>query len=101
VKAAIAGVLCRQRTWRQTRRRERPDVPTRPGLRTVIDRLATLPYVEKERIGVIGIHVGAGYAANAAIHDRRVKAVGTASPVDTGNTRSACIRAESLKCRLI
>jgi uncharacterized protein len=49
----------------------------------VIDYLTTLPYVDTERIGAMGICAGAGYTANAAINDRRIKAVGTVSALRT------------------
>lgn len=60
-----------------------------PHIRTedvsaVIDHLTTLPYVDRERIGAMGICAGAGYTANAAINDPRIKAVGTVSAVNIG-----------------
>ncbi len=51
----------------------------------VIDYLTTLPYVDSERIGAMGICAGAGYTANAAIDDRRIKAVGTVSAINIGS----------------
>ena len=61
-----------------------------PAIRTedvsaVIDYLSTLPYVDKDRVGAMGICAGAGYTANAAINDRRIKAVGTVSAVNIGS----------------
>lgn len=50
----------------------------------VVDYLTTLPYVDAARIGAMGICAGAGYTANAAINDRRIKAVGTVSAVNIG-----------------
>jgi uncharacterized protein len=51
----------------------------------VIDYLTTLPYVDPGRIGGMGICAGGGYTANAAINDRRIKAVGTVSAVNIGS----------------
>lgn len=50
----------------------------------MIDYLTTLAYVDKERIGAMGICAGAGYTVNAAIQDRRIKAIGTVSAVNIG-----------------
>jgi uncharacterized protein len=51
----------------------------------VVDYLTTRPYVDPDRIGGMGICAGAGYTANAAINDRRIKAVGTVSAVNIGS----------------
>ncbi len=50
----------------------------------VVDYLTTLPYVDKDRIGAMGICAGAGYSANAAINDRRIKTLGMVSAVNIG-----------------
>jgi fermentation-respiration switch protein FrsA (DUF1100 family) len=52
--------------------------------RHVADYLVTLPYVDENRIGVLGICGGGGYAINAAMTERRIKAVGTVTGVNYG-----------------
>lgn len=65
------------------RQLENPYIRTE-DISAVIDYLTTLPYVDNERIGAMGICAGAGYTANAAINDRRIKAVGMVSAVNIG-----------------
>ncbi|MCB1760251.1 MAG: alpha/beta hydrolase [Gammaproteobacteria bacterium] len=67
----------------EPRQLENPHIRTE-DVSAVIDYLTTLPYVNKARIGAMGICAGAGYTANAAINDRRIKAVGTVSMVNIG-----------------
>ena len=67
----------------EPRQLENPHVRTE-DVRAAIDYLTTLDYVDNERIGAMGICAGAGYTANAAINDRRIKAVGTVSMVNIG-----------------
>ena len=52
--------------------------------RCAADYLVTLDYVDEDRIGVLGICGGGGYAANAAMTDRRFKALGTVTGVNFG-----------------
>lgn len=66
------------------RQLENPHIRTE-DVSAVIDYLTTLPYVDGERIGAMGICAGAGYTANAAINDRRIKAIGTVSAVNIGS----------------
>jgi fermentation-respiration switch protein FrsA (DUF1100 family) len=65
------------------RQLENPHIRTE-DVSAVVDYLTTLPYVDKDRIGAMGICAGAGYSANAAINDRRIKALGTVSMVNIG-----------------
>ena len=67
----------------EPRQLENPHIRTE-DVSVVIDYLTALPYVDKNRIGAMGICAGAGYTANAAINDRRIKAVGTVSMVNIG-----------------
>ncbi|KVC47721.1 hypothetical protein WS58_09205 [Burkholderia pseudomultivorans] len=67
----------------EPRQLENPSVSTE-DVSAVIDYLTTLPYVDPNNIGAMGICAGAGYSANAAINDRRIKALGTVSAVNIG-----------------
>jgi len=67
----------------EPRQLENPYVRTE-DISAVIDYLDTQSYVDKDRIGAMGICAGAGYTANAAINDYRIKAVGTVSMVNIG-----------------
>lgn len=46
-------------------------------IRCAVDYLMTLPFVDEERVGLLGICAGGGYAVNAALTEHRFKAVGT------------------------
>lgn len=52
--------------------------------RRVTDYLMTLPYVDENRIGALGICGGGGYAINATMTERRIKAVGSITGVNFG-----------------
>lgn len=67
----------------EPRQLENPYISTE-DVSGVIDYLTTLPYVDKDKIGAMGICAGAGYSANAAINDRRIKALGMVSAVNIG-----------------
>ena len=67
----------------EPRQLENPHVSTE-DVSAVVDYLTTLPYVDQIRIGAMGICAGAGYSANAAIQDRRIKALGMVSAVNIG-----------------
>lgn len=68
----------------EPRQLENPYIRTE-DVSAVIDYLTTLAYVDSDRIGAMGICAGAGYTANAAIQDRRIKAIGTVSSVNIGS----------------
>lgn len=53
-------------------------------IRCAVDYLMTLPYVDEERVGLLGICAGGGYAINAALTEHRFKAVGTVVANDIG-----------------
>jgi uncharacterized protein len=53
-------------------------------VRCAVDYLTTLNYVDEERIGVLGVCAGGGYAVNAAMTERRIKAVGTVTAANLG-----------------
>ncbi|MGE0847543.1 MAG: alpha/beta hydrolase [Flavobacteriaceae bacterium] len=68
----------------EPRQLENPHVSAE-DVSAAVDYLTTLAYVDKSRIGAMGICAGAGYTANAAIQDRRIRAVGTVSAVNIGS----------------
>ncbi|MGV7121268.1 alpha/beta hydrolase [Sphingopyxis sp. 550A] len=53
--------------------------------RSAIDYLVTQDFVDPDRVGILGVCAGGGYAINAAMADRRVKAVGGVSTVNIGD----------------
>lgn len=61
------------------------DPPSRvEDFRCAVDYLVTLPYVAEDRIGVLGICGGGGYAVSAATTDHRFKAVATVVAANYG-----------------
>ncbi|RXR08262.1 alpha/beta hydrolase [Pseudoxanthomonas composti] len=53
-------------------------------IRCAVDYLMTRPFVAEERVGLLGICAGGGYAIKAALTEHRVKAVGTVVANDIG-----------------
>lgn len=68
----------------EPRQLENPYIRTE-DVSAVIDYLTTLSYIDTGNIGAMGICAGAGYTANAAINDHRIKAVGMVSAVNIGS----------------
>ncbi|MGD9477728.1 alpha/beta hydrolase [Shinella sp. G-2] len=52
--------------------------------RDVIDYVQSLPYVDPDRIGILGICGGGGYSIKAAIIDKRIKALVSITGVNFG-----------------
>lgn len=56
-------------------------------IRCAIDYLVTLPYIDENRIGAMGICAGAGYAINATQTEYRIQAVAGVSTWDVGDSQ--------------
>ena len=56
-------------------------------IRCAVDYLMTLPFVDEERVGLLGMCAGGGYAVSAALTKHRVKALGTVVPVNIRRAR--------------
>lgn len=53
-------------------------------IRCAVDYLTTQNDIDENRIGVLGICAGGGYAVNAAMTERRIKAIGTVVGINIG-----------------
>lgn len=56
-------------------------------IKSAIDYVTTLKFVDAKKIGLIGICAGGGYSVNVSLTDKRIKATAVASPVSTGNKK--------------
>lgn len=54
-------------------------------VRSAVDYLTTIPYIDRERIGALGICAGGAYAIAATITEKRIKAVVSVSAVNIGD----------------
>ncbi|MBB3747017.1 hypothetical protein FHX10_006570 [Rhizobium sp. BK591] len=65
-----------------------------------VDFLGTRPFVDRDRIGIVGICGSGGYAISAAKLDPRLKAIATVSMYDMGSvTRNGLNKSQSLEQR--
>lgn len=67
----------------EPRQLENPHVSAE-DVSAVVDYLTTLAFVDATKIGAMGVCAGGGYSANAAIQDRRIRALATVSAVNIG-----------------
>ncbi|RZJ44144.1 MAG: alpha/beta hydrolase [Brevundimonas sp.] len=51
---------------------------------SAVDYLSSLPYVDADSIGALGVCAGSGITVKASMTERRIKAVATVSAVDVG-----------------
>ncbi|MGM5629846.1 alpha/beta hydrolase [Apibacter raozihei] len=56
-------------------------------IRCAVDFLVTLPYIDENKIGAMGICAGAGYAINTAQTEYRIQAVAGISTWDVGDSQ--------------
>ncbi len=70
-------------------------------VRCAVDYMMTLPYVAEDRLGVLGICAGGGYAVNAALTEHRFKAVSTVVAVNIGRANRQAEAAPDAVVRIL
>lgn len=60
------------------------------------DYMLNLPYVDEDKLGLLGICAGGGHAVNAACGDHRFRAVATISAMDVGTAFRAGLTPENV-----
>lgn len=55
-------------------------------IRSAVDYLVTLPYIDEEKIGAMGVCAGGGYTMNAIQTEYRIKAAAGISTWDVGDS---------------
>ncbi|MDO5532539.1 alpha/beta hydrolase [Sutterella sp.] len=70
------------------------------GYSAAVDYLGTLPYVGRERIGVLGICASGAFALAAAKMDARIRSVATVSMYDMGEYFRTGVRGDRPESRL-
>lgn len=66
-------------------------------IRYAVDYLTTLNFIDEKCIGLLGICAGGGYAANAAMSEKRIKALATVVGTNTGRAFRETNFLETLK----
>lgn len=73
-------------------------------IRCAVDYLTPLFFIDENRIGVLGVCAGGGYAVNAAMTEHRIKAVGTVVAANIGRpiavmAQSPCLKTSASSAR--
>ncbi len=66
-------------------------------IRCAVDYLMTLDFVDEEKIGIMGVCAGGGYAVNASMTERRIKAVASVAGVNYGRSQRGTHPIEDLE----
>jgi fermentation-respiration switch protein FrsA (DUF1100 family) len=81
--------------------RDLEDPATRAeDIRCAVDYLMTQDFVDEERLGLLGVCAGGGYAVSAALTEHRFKAIGTVVASDIGRAFRTMLATEGLPALL-